>query len=41
MPFVLGLIKGLGDHYGQAITVEIMAEKQSGAAQDQFRITVR
>ncbi len=40
-PFVLGLIKGLADHYGQAITVEITAEKQSGAEQDQFRIAIR
>lgn len=38
--FVVGLIKGLADHYGQEITVAITAEKQSGADQDQFRISI-
>ena len=38
--FVVGLIKGLADHYGQEITVAITAEKQSGADQDQFQISI-
>ncbi len=38
--FVVGLIKGLAEHYGQEITVAITAEKQSGADQDQFWISI-
>lgn len=38
--FVVGLIKGLADHYGQEITVAITAEKQSGADHDQFQVSI-
>ena len=38
--FVVGLIKGLADHYGQMITVAITAEKRNGADQDQFHISI-
>lgn len=38
--FVLGLIEGLASHYGQEIEVEITARKESGAHQDQFRISL-
>lgn len=38
--FVVGLIKGLADHYGQVITVAITAEKRNGADQDQFHISI-
>lgn len=38
--FVAGVLKGLGKHYDQKITVEITAQKQNGSDYDEFLILI-
>lgn len=39
-PFVTGVLKGLAQFYGQKVSIEVTAEKQSGADHDEFLISV-
>jgi len=38
--FVVGLLNGLAGHYGQEIKIKVVGEKQRGADNDQFLISI-
>lgn len=40
LPFVVGLVKGLGEYFGTPARVEILAARESGAPCDSMRVTM-